>query len=527
MSHRTDSRLPRWLLSALLLISTSALAATSQQELLNKLDMMDQLDDMDRQQFGTLLDNADNCTRTANFVCARQQLGEARPLVFEQPMKRRLDEADARLQAAESDAANLVRQTIDARPSAQLKKTCPYPFPDISWRHARNDDFDTLTRDMARMNRDNEDFEDCSQAFTEQYGLNDWASVLDDMQRLEQSLAAIDQPVNDIRSLSLASERKAMQEYQDRVEDDIQDIRRGYGPLIESALANEQNSQNNSNSLMAINSTLQGINQQMQQNNAQSQARLNNLMAQARAEQAARQQAEREAAQRRIATSANNRQQEYDNSSSRRSTSKAPVVRYTNPTSQQFNLHASGAVHSTPQGSSTSASGSSATSASGSNHPTTATPQTTGNTSTTAAIASKTTQQAKTTPGPGGAAVCVAHQRLPSGLSTDIEYFIQYNRNQDAFKAEHAARQAFKSRHDGDPTCARSGIDQTGTVVVIHFSEKNDHAEDNHTPLQSYVMGFGTNQAEAIADARHNITAYGSWTWTQKIGFDVVEAIDY
>jgi hypothetical protein len=525
MSYNIDWPPSRWLPTALLLINTSALATPSQQQL---LDQLDQLDGMDRLQFDTLLENADNCTRAADFACATQQLHEARPLVLEQTMKLRLEDVSTRLLAAENSAADLIKQVIDASPSTQLKKTCPYPFPDINWRRARDADFDTLTRDMARMNRDNEDFEDCSQAFTQEYGLDDWATTLAEMQQLEQSLAAIDQPISSVRSLSLASEREAMQEYQEEVNDDIEEIRDGYGPLIENALASEQNSQNNSDNLMAINSTLQAINQQMQQNNAQNQARLNSLMAQAQAEQAARQQAQREATQQRIASSNRSSRQENDRSSSQRSTNKTTIVRYTNPTSQQFNLHASGAVHSTPQGSS-STPGSPASNADTTRTPgnnLTSTPQQpASNTGTLAANSTYATSKA--TAGPGGAAVCVAHQRLPSGLNTDVEYFIQYNRNQDAFKAEKAARQAAKQRHDGAPTCARSSTSQIGTVVVIHYAEKNDHKQDNGTPLQSYVMGFGQNKAEAIADARHNITAYGTWTWTESIGFDVIKTIDY
>jgi hypothetical protein len=156
----------RCILLAVLLLPGFAVS----DEMDDLLKMSEQLDNQDRQDFTALIARAESCTRARDFRCSDNALAKARKLPTDGKDRKRLQLADANLQAArqqmqqEEYAAIKRREAAEAEALAQqqAERKRRRREEEAAWDRERQADAERSSREIASafdsMNRDLSDF---------------------------------------------------------------------------------------------------------------------------------------------------------------------------------------------------------------------------------------------------------------------------------------------------------------------------------------------------------------------------------
>ncbi|BFM48405.1 hypothetical protein [Marinomonas sp. THO17] len=114
------------ILSLLLSFGTmTTMAETSPQDMLKMLDQLDQLDRLDQMEFDDAIEAGYRCTDDENFACADQEIKKARPLVFDQDSKQRLNDLMAYRQDQEKYYKQKQRLVVQQKLEAKCARRCP------------------------------------------------------------------------------------------------------------------------------------------------------------------------------------------------------------------------------------------------------------------------------------------------------------------------------------------------------------------------------------------------------------------
>lgn len=271
----------------------SVTARASQAELLQQLEMMEQMDELDRQEFNQLLQQADQCAEQLDFVCARQRMNDASPLMLDPDMEQRYQASQSYYQTMQGYAAGLIQDSIDYRPLAQFKEICPDPFADYSRYEAEGNDFHSVSSRWIKRRSQHEEFIACKETFSRSYDIDGWTAALAEKQTLEKSLD--NRSKSGIHNLSRQSEIRKIHAYIDEEGDSYQEVMNDYAEQL-SFLARRDSSSSSSGDWMdSLAVGLQNLNQQLQNNNQQIQNNINQIHQQVARENQQRRQQNQEA----------------------------------------------------------------------------------------------------------------------------------------------------------------------------------------------------------------------------------------
>lgn len=103
----------------------TAMAETSQQDMLKMLDQLDQLDRLDQMEFDDAIDAGYRCADDENFACADKEIKKARPLVFDQDAKKRLDDLITYRKDQEKYYKEKQRLAAQRKLEARCASRCP------------------------------------------------------------------------------------------------------------------------------------------------------------------------------------------------------------------------------------------------------------------------------------------------------------------------------------------------------------------------------------------------------------------
>lgn len=121
-----------------------------------------------------------------------------------------------------------------------------------------------------------------------------------------------------------------------------------------------------------------------------------------------------------------------------------------------------------------------------------------------------------------GVAICIAYERNPTRLSTDIEYFLRYGGGPDVDGRDvnRAARQDSREKYGNrTPHCRNSGRELLagGYYVVVKSGRTKDYAG---AALNRWGFGYGSSPDAAVRDALEHLRTR-DWSWTQQHGYSV------
>lgn len=105
--------------------TTTALAETSQQDMLKMLDQLDQLDRLDQMEFDQAIDAGYRCADDENFACVDKEIKKARPLVFDHDAKQRLNELIAYRKDQEKYYKEKQRLVAQRKLETRCANRCP------------------------------------------------------------------------------------------------------------------------------------------------------------------------------------------------------------------------------------------------------------------------------------------------------------------------------------------------------------------------------------------------------------------
>ncbi|WP_394181480.1 hypothetical protein [Marinomonas posidonica] len=106
-------------------VTMTAMAETSQQDTLKMLDQLDQLDRLDQMEFDDAIEAGYRCADDEDFVCADKEIKKARPLMFNQDSKQRLNELIAYRKDQEKYYKEKQRLAAQRKLEARCASRCP------------------------------------------------------------------------------------------------------------------------------------------------------------------------------------------------------------------------------------------------------------------------------------------------------------------------------------------------------------------------------------------------------------------